>query len=491
MEEVEQQQKTKKKNNTKKYLIYISFVLIATGISLFLSLHDKFNQTIEALASCDWRYLLLIMAVVLFYISINAFIIFIFCRLYTNKYHYHQAMASVMIYTFYADVTPGSSGGQPMQAYTISKQGVDVSNAASILVMWYIVYQVVLVLFGSVGLVFKWGLLSSMESLNFRVGNTDFSIPIIPAVLIGFGLNLIVILFLFLMSYSHKLHNFILNHGVNIGAKLRLVKNPDKTRQNLRVKVENFRIELRRLQSNLPLTIFISILFFIMICAKFSLPWFAGIALNGYGDIYKTTIDGTWIKVGHTVGDYSIVSFFDACFLSSFHQMVTGLIPIPGSAGVSEIFFSMVFNGFYAKKEHIAAAQIIWRTASYHIPLLAGGIVSAFYHVNPTEHFDKATSQTFTNLQIETYEARKESSDKMYQTAKLNAEEIRKKLHINNPFGKKKNVEEIVVEDKNEITNNDITVTKKEKPKKEKKPFDKRKEKEDEDSDYGSITIDS
>lgn len=480
MEEVEQKQK--KKNNIRKYILYIAFVLIATGISLFLSLHDKFEATVDALKSCDWKFLLIMLGVVIFYIMINALIIFVFCRLYTKRYHYHQALASVMVYTFYADITPGSSGGQPMQAYTISKQGVEVSSAASILVMWYILYQVALIIYGIVGLSFKFSLLSSMEMLTFTIGNQVISLPIIPLILIGFGLNVIVIVSLFLMSYSHKLHNFILNHGVNIGAKLKLIKNPDKTRQNLRVKVENFRIELRRLQSNIPLTIFLVILFFIYLTGKYCLPWVAGAALNAYGDIFVTK-GGYWINTGHTIGDYTVASFFDACFLSSFHQMVTGLIPIPGSAGVSELFFSMVFKGFYAKDEHIAAAQILWRTASYHIPLLVGGIVSALYRVSPSEHMEKANSETFTNLQIQTYEERKASSDLMYQTAKISAEEIRKKLQLANPFAKNKN-DTVIDVGSSEETNT------KNKDTSSKKNNKKSKKKEDDDGEYGHITVD-
>ena len=483
MEEVS---KEKKKSNIRKYLLYLAFVLVATGLALFLSLYDKFDATIAALASCDWRFLFIILGTVFAYITVNSSIIFIFCRLYTRKYHLPQAMASVLIATFYAGITPGSSGGQPMQAYTMSKQGVEVSNAASILVMWSILYQVALILFGLFGLIFKFDLLSTMETLKFTIGNVNFSLPIIPVVIAGFALNAIVVLFLFLMSYSHKLHNFILNHGVNIGAKLRLVKDPDKTRKELRVKVENFRIELRRLQSNIPLTIFLLLLFFVYIIGKFCLPWIAGAALNAYGDIYVIR-NGYWIYSGHTVGDYTIGSFFEACFLSSFHQMVTGLIPIPGSAGVSELFFSMVFKGFYAKTEQIAAAQIIWRTASYHIPLLLGGLVGAFYRIKPSEHIDKATSQTFTNIQIETYEERKASSDRLFQTSKLSAEEIRRKLQMINPFAGKKSDDEITVSSEQEAP--------KQENKKEKKPKfslfgnNKKEEKKDDNDGYGNITI--
>ena len=64
------------------------------------------------------------------------------------------------------------------------------------------------------------------------------------------------------MSYSHRIHNFIMHYGVGFLAKIKILKHPDQTRESLRIQVENFKIELRRLLSNIPITITILVLFF-------------------------------------------------------------------------------------------------------------------------------------------------------------------------------------------------------------------------------------
>lgn len=425
MEEVNEQ--AKKKKGIRKYIFYIAFVLIATGLALFFSLYDNFDQTINALASCDWRWLLSIIGVIALSIFLDGVVIYVFCRLYTKRYHVTSGVATALIGTFYSGITPGASGGQIMEVYTLKKQGIEISNAASIFVMWFIIYQVALIGYGLVALLFKWQLLESIGNFNFKFGSVQFSLPVIPLIIFGFLLNLIVILLLFLMSYSHHFHNFIMHYGVSLFAKLHIIKNPDKTRESLRIQVENFKVELRRLQSNVPVTILILLLFVLLLTCRFSIPWFAGGALNAYSDIY-TFSNGTWEWVKHTTGDYTITSFFDACFLSAFHQMVTGLIPIPGSAGVSELFFALVFQNYYSKPEYIAAAQIIWRTATFHLPLLIGGITSAFYRSTLKEHTYQANRQTFVDLQLETYEERKKSSDTLFETSRLSRKEIERKL---------------------------------------------------------------
>ena len=97
-------------------------------------------------------------------------------------------------------------------------------------------------------------------------------------------------------------------------------------------------------------------------------------------------------------------------------------------------------------------------------------------------------TQTFTNIQIETYEERKASSDNLYQTSKLSAEEIRRKLQIANPFGKRKQDDEFVIS--SDKDNGQITHEVRNEPKPKKSIFGNRKEKEKEDDDgYGNITI--
>jgi hypothetical protein len=120
---------------------------------------------------------------------------------------------------------------------------------------------------------------------------------------------------------------------------------------------------------------------------------------------------------------------FRAAFLSSFHQMVTGFIPLPGSAGVSEYFFYYLFFNLYNQNDGvIKAAQILWRTATYHLVLLVSGLVSALYRSRPKEAIHYANRQTFVNLQLETFDERKRSADTMFETRQLSRKEIQKKI---------------------------------------------------------------
>ncbi|MBR4811817.1 MAG: flippase-like domain-containing protein, partial [Bacilli bacterium] len=277
----------------------------------------------------------------------------------------------------------------------------------------------------------------SFKIENFSFFGWDGTITMLPLIIIGFAVNVGVILMLFLMSYSHKFHNFIMHYGIGFLAKIKIIKKPDKTRENLRIQVENFKIELRRLQANIPVTILIVFLFLCILAIRFSIPYFSGLALNAYGANEGFRFD----------------RLNDACFRSAFHQMVSGLVPLPGGAGISEIVYNSMFNGFFVEtyavtetglsvirtpSANVMSTQILWRIATFYFVLIASGIVAALYHSRGQgEQLPYASRQTFVDLQLQTYDQRKLSSETLYETRQLSRKAIKKTMVTNslNDYG--------------------------------------------------------
>ena len=431
LEETPKAEEQKKKNSAWKFLIYILIILVLTGLALFLSLYQDFYGVINTLSNAKLSYIFITIGLVLLSYLLEGLIIFIFVRLYTRNYHWPHGIATAIVGCFYSNVTPGASGGQPMEIYTMKKQGVEVSNAASIMIMNFIIYQVALITVGVVGLIFKWDLVLTIGEFVIPIGENTLRIPAIPFTIAGFVLNLSVILLLFVMSFSHKFHNFIMHYGIDFLAKLRILKKPEETRESLRIQVENFKIELKRLSSNIPVTILIFIINLLILMIRFSIPFWAGLALNGF-EGYLVDAHGMLVIVNgfpvKPTGSATVASFFDTIFLTSFHQMVSGLIPIPGAAGISEYFFSVIFSNYFVSQQIGSAAQIIWRFTTYHFMLLLSGIFVASYHVSPRESGHHADRKTFVTIQYETYELRKASADTMYETASLSRKEVQERL---------------------------------------------------------------
>ncbi len=440
--------KAKSKKATIKYIINISVVLIITGLAIFLAIKDDFNEIIQKLATADWRFLLVIVGIMLGCIGVRSFLYFAFAHLFTRRYHFHQAIAVDQIGQFYNAITPGASGGQIMQAYTYRKQGMPVSSAVSILAMYSIVYQIILIIFGLISFIIKYDFITALGYVKVTLNETgSLNIPIWPLTIVGFILNVGVIALVFLMGYWHGFHNFIMGPVVSLCHKLKIVKNPDKTRENLRIQVENFKIEFRRLSTNIPFLILVVVCFTAYMILKFCIPYFVGLALGNQS---------------HAAG------FWDCIFLSNYHQMVTGLIPIPGSAGVSEfVFYNLFVNetqpetGFFCVFTNVEiggemmrvvdvkattalarSSLLIWRSSTFVIPILIGGFVAAFYRSSPkdeTHAGDLPNRQTFYSLQQETFVERSQEVESLMETTRLSRKAIIEKLNPAVANKKKKN----------------------------------------------------
>ena len=440
-EEMVESGKPRNKKATVKYILNISLVLIATGLAVFFAIKDDAREIWRYLTGAKISYLLIILGIMAGCICVRSFILFCFAHLFTKKYHFHQAIAVDQIGQFYNAITPGASGGQIMQAYTYKKQGVQVSSAVSILAMYSIVYQIILIIFGTMSFIAKYDFITSLGYIptTITISDVPLNLPIWPLTIVGFMLNVGVIALVFLMGYWHGFHNFVMGPVVTLLSKIKLVKNPDKTRENLRIQVENFKIEFRRLSTNIPFLILVVVSFSAYMVLKFCIPYFVGKALGNQSPS---------------------ASFWDCIFLSNYHQMITGLIPIPGSAGVSEfVFYNLFMNeknlkeGFFcmmvdgvpdasATRALCRSALLLWRSSTFVIPITIGGLVAAFYRSSPKNEVhasgDLPNRETFYSLQKETYVERYAEVESLVETTKLSREAVLQKLKPGNKKEKPK-----------------------------------------------------
>ena len=287
VEQYEEDKKTGKKKSKKsvvRYILNISFVLIVTIVSIIVSLFgggtEKAKDIWKLIVSARWEWLLAIVGVMAGIILIRSFILFCFARLYTRRYHFHSALAVDQVGVFYNAVTPGASGGQIMQAYTYKKQGLHISSAVSALAMYSIVFQLVLIVYGILSFIMKYDLIMTIPAVSIKINEVTIEIPALALTIIGFLLNVSVILIVLLMAYWHGFHNFMMGPVIALLHKIKIVKNPDKQRENLRIQVENFKIEFRRLLTNIPFFILVAVCFSIYMTLKFSIPYFCGLALG-------------------------------------------------------------------------------------------------------------------------------------------------------------------------------------------------------------------
>ena len=399
--------KDKKLNPSKKYKVNLLIIfLVAIGFTLFTLLTDNnLNSVINAFSQANLWMILVIFLVMILNIILEGIILFILARLYTTRYTLGKAINNYFIGIFFSHITPSSTGGQFAQAYAFSKQGIEIANAASILVMHFLLFQIAQVVFGLIALLLR---LEKFLSITETFNLFGASIPILYLSLLGFAINFFIIFFILALAKSKFLHKTIVNGIVALFGKLRFIKNPEKVKSNLQVQIENFRIESRRLQANTPVTVVLLILFFVRLTLTYSIPYFSAMALP--------TID------------LSQTNIFDGIFMTAYLNVIVSFTPLPGSVGFSEFFFSYLFQSLFGGYSQTIAPQLIWRGVTFYMTLIIGAISVVAFRIGNKDAKIIQGGNAFVELQKSTIEIRRQTSEVMFSTGDLSTGNIQKKF---------------------------------------------------------------
>ena len=351
-----------------RYIVYIIFVLGLTALAFYLSIGNKITNILEVLKGANIWYIIAILAVVIDCIVLRSISIFSLTRIFDKNYSFHRAIAIDQVGSLYRMVTPAGVGGHVMETYTYYKQGIKVANALSVIAMYSIVYQVVLILYGVITIIVKHDLIWQIGYLPITFNNDSIHVPLWVFVSIGFIL---------LISYWNGFFKFIRGPIISLGNKIKLVKDKEKTQATLDVAVINFRNNLKTLFKNLPILLICVVSFFCYITISYSVPYICGLSLGN-------------------VSPYA--NYWDSVLLSNFHQMVTCVIPIPGGSVVSELFFLKLFfphNGptFYMNEDIARASLLLWRSLMFIFPLFIACIYTLVYHPRKRENDDRHENQ--------------------------------------------------------------------------------------------------
>lgn len=262
---------------------------------------------------------------------------------------FYEAFKITMIGQFFSGITPFASGGQPMQLYLLTKQKIPVGKGTSALMSKFIVYQGTLVVYAVVLLILK---------AKFFIQNIN---NLFLLVIIGFGVNAVVIGALIFLSRSKDMNKTILAKLIRFAHKIKLIKDPDKLLLKIENEVEEFHenaVQLRQNKILLFNTIFLTV---VQLTLYFLVPYF----------IYRS----------FGLSEAGMINIISA---TAFVLMITAFVPIPGGSGGAEGGFYLIFGLFFIGK-YILTAVILWRVMTYYVWIIFGGIWMIFTDFNHKE----------------------------------------------------------------------------------------------------------
>ncbi len=330
----------------KSYAFNILMILLFTVAALYLTIRDFVSEILTLLQSIRMEWLMVVIATALLYHVIIAIILTQLTRMSNPAYKYRQGFVNVLIAAFFHGITPSATGGQFAQIYVFNKQKVSLSDAASVLWLDFIVYQSTMVATVLFLILLRFGYFFDQHS------------PFFIFVLFGFLINATIIFGLWGLARLPRLHNWVFSRGIDIGIKLRLVKDREKSVAFMEEQVDRFQIEKAKISNHKPLIFKIVLLNIARLLFYYFLPFVAikslGIPLlEGFG----------WL---------------DVMALAAFVSMINAFIPIPGASGGTEATFILMFTSILGYI-NASATMIIWRMSNFYLIMLIGSITFVIY----------------------------------------------------------------------------------------------------------------
>lgn len=316
-------------------------ILLLTIVLLFFILRHDYKSIIELITHSNKLYLFLAITVYFISIMIDSKSFHIIIKQYTKKYSYKNTLKLNIITKFFNGVTPLSTGGQPLQIYELYNNNVRLGDATNIVVQFFIIYQIAVVIFSTVAIIFN-------HIFHVLVKNLFVK----KLVILGYVINLIVLLVLFLISFNKNFNYKICKFLIKVLYKLKIVKNKEEKLKIWRKKCDSFYKSATILKNNPKVLVYGTILQLLQITVCYSIPFI----------------------ISKAIVDNSSLTFVTSIVSCTYVNLIGSYIIIPGASGGIEYAFIKLFSNFF-KTSSVLSITILWRFITYYFPVIVGAIL--------------------------------------------------------------------------------------------------------------------
>jgi len=329
----------------KKYTKNIIFIVVIGALVTYFSLKDNFSKIVVELLNINIWWILFACFLILISWLFKSLALFRFVRQFKKEYPLKKVFDLIVMTQFFNGVTPFASGGQPAGIYILKKEKIDAPTGTTIIFQNFITYELSLIFFALCAIL-----------LNYKY-NIFSHIPFLGNIVaIGFGINILLIVGYALISYNNKIMKYFIRLIINIGTKLRIVKNKEKMIANWNRRLQKFHESTLNLRKNKADFIIGFIYNFIALCFHYIIP----------------------IIILYSIGDYTSVTIMNTLIASAYVMLIGSFIPTPGASGGIEYGF-ITFFGTFLTGHKLTAVMLLWRFVTYYFGLFMGAIFLAFY----------------------------------------------------------------------------------------------------------------
>ena len=324
----------------KNRLFNILLLVVVTILVFYFTLSSDFEGIIKQVFSLNVTFVFLAFMFMVLYWFFRSIILHKLILKFKPEHKFKKTFRLKLATQFFNAITPFASGGQPFQVYMLTKDNIGLGNSTCIIIQNFIIYQIALIFMGIAAIIsnYVFHIFPSVKILK-------------ELVLLGFVVNSLVTLVLFLITFNKKINNFIVDKGIKILGKLGIIKDKEKKLIEWKEYLNNFDIGARELLKNK--TQFVLFVFLDIIALSF---------------LYLVPL-----MVLYGTGDFTSFNAFESIVGTSYVMLIGSFVPIPGGTGGLEYGFTQFF-GVFITGSGLMAIMLVWRFVTYYLGLFIGAI---------------------------------------------------------------------------------------------------------------------
>lgn len=327
-------------NEKLKKVANVIVLALVTCLVLYFSLKDNFNTIINEIINVNIFWLVISFLLAISFWFFKAIATTRIANIFKKDYSIKQGMRLVLETNFFHAITPFAVGGQPYEIYSLKKSKLKITEATNVSIVNFIVYQIALVLLGIIAIVYNHHFVLLKE--NDLLKNL---------VVVGFLVNFIVIVALFLLTCTKKINKILMKFIIKVLNKIHLVKNKDEKIKQFNDYLNEFHQGAKILLHDKKLFIKLIFVHFIGLISSYLIP----------------------LTLAYAMGISSYTGI-EAIVLSSYVMLIGAFVPIPGGTGGLEYGF-MTFYGSFIKGSKLNAIMLLWRFITYYFAMILGAIL--------------------------------------------------------------------------------------------------------------------
>ena len=331
------------KNRRFRFIVNFFVILIVLSIVLYFSLKDNYEEIIFSIMHMNPWYIILAVLILLCYRVLAGIGYYLIVRTNREQVSLLRCIQINFIILFFHGITQFAGGGQPMEVYYLHKEGIPVTKATNVTLQNFIVYQISLVMVGVFALVYNH---------YFCLFPSDHFIK--RLVFLGFSINLLILVFSFVLSFGKRFQQFVSKKCIRFLTKIKIIKEEKVVQEKLEEYLKSFHKNALQLRKNKRVVIGAIFINILALSIMYSMPYVIAKGMN------------------------VSLSVLDVIVTTAYVMIIGSFIPIPGGTGGIEYGF-VFFFGYFISGSILNAIMLVWRFVSYYLGMILGAIALSLY----------------------------------------------------------------------------------------------------------------